>query len=90
MASPDGNNIIVSYYLSAVEIWPDKRGGFCWGSYIRRVASTEGNNLIVFYYLRAVEIWPDKRGGEVAFVRGDLIIRGSTVMHLRHCFIVQL
>ena len=57
MASLEGNNLVVFYYLSVSKIWSDKRGHL-----IRRVASHEGNNLVVFYYLSVSKIWSDKRG----------------------------
>ena len=52
VVSLEGEHLVLFYYLSAPEIWPDKR-----------VASLEGENLVVFYYLSAHEIWHDKRGG---------------------------
>ena len=52
VASLEGEHLVLFYYPSAPEIWPDKR-----------VASLEGDNLVLFYYLSAPEIWPDKRGG---------------------------
>jgi hypothetical protein len=80
--------LLVFYYLSVSEIWPDKKGGLCWEGIvvrgglwwglIRWVVSLEGNNLLVFYYLSVSEIWPDKRGGlcwERIVVRG--IIKGG-------------
>ena len=30
MASLEGDNLLVFYYLSASKIWPDKRGGLWW------------------------------------------------------------
>jgi hypothetical protein len=30
VASLEGDNLVVLYYLSASEIWPDKRGGLSW------------------------------------------------------------
>jgi len=30
VASLEGNNLVVFYYLRASENWPDKRGGFWW------------------------------------------------------------
>jgi hypothetical protein len=50
VASLEGENLVVFYYLSASGL-------------IRGVASLEGDNLVVFYYLSAHEIWSDKRGG---------------------------
>ena len=32
MASTDGNNLVVFYYLSASERWPDKKGDLFGGS----------------------------------------------------------
>jgi hypothetical protein len=49
VASLDGDNSLVFYYLSASEIWLDKM-----------VASLDGDNSLVFYYLSTSEIWPDK------------------------------
>jgi hypothetical protein len=65
MASLEGDNLLVFYYLIASEIFFDKKGGFGRSGLIRWVASLEGDNLYVFYYLMisTSEIWPDKRGG---------------------------
>ena len=69
MASLEGDNLVVFYYLSVSENWPDKRDGLSGGVnsvvfyLIRGVASLEGDNLVVFYYLSVSEIWPDKRDG---------------------------
>jgi hypothetical protein len=30
MASLEGDNLVVFYYLGASKIWPDKRGGLWW------------------------------------------------------------
>jgi len=30
VASLDGDNLVVHYYLGASEIWPDQRGGLWW------------------------------------------------------------
>ena len=65
MASTEGGNLVVFYYLSASEIWSGKRG----------VASPEGGNLVVFYYLTASENCSDKRvafGGNVLLREGLL------------------
>jgi len=36
VASHERDNVVVFYYLSAFEIWPDKMGGLLWdGSYIK-------------------------------------------------------
>ena len=65
MASLEGDNLHVFYYLSASEIFFDKKGRFDRSGLIRWMASLEGDNLHVFYYLMisASEIWPNKRGG---------------------------
>ena len=69
MASLEGDNLVVFYYLSVSEIWPDKRGGLSGGGQfsgillslylksglIRGMASLEGDNLVVFYYLSVSE-----------------------------------
>ena len=54
VASLEGDNLVVFYYLSVSEIWPYKRGGL-----------SGGGQLVVFYYLSATasEIWSEKRGG---------------------------
>ena len=52
MASLEGDNLVVFYYLSVSEIWPDKRDGL-----------SGGDNLVVFYFLSVSENWPDKRDG---------------------------
>ena len=52
MASLEGDNLVVFYYLSVSET-----------GLIRGVASLEGDNLVVFYYLSVSENWPDKRDG---------------------------
>ena len=61
MASLEGvsDNLVVFYYLSVSENWPDKRDGLSGGG----MASLEGDNLVVFYYLSVSENWPDKRDG---------------------------
>jgi hypothetical protein len=64
VASTEGGNLVVFYYLSASEIWS-----------IRGVASPEGGNLVVFYYLTASENCSDKRvafGGNVLLREGLL------------------
>jgi hypothetical protein len=38
MTSLKGDNLVVLNYLSAFEIWPDKRGGLWWEGMIRGVA----------------------------------------------------
>ena len=53
------SNLVISYYLCASEIWPDKKGD-------RFLLSHEGGNLVhvVICYLIVSEIWSDiKRGG---------------------------
>ena len=52
VVSLEGSSLVVFWYLSASEIWSDKR-----------VVSLEESSLVVFCYLSASEIWPDKRGG---------------------------
>jgi len=52
VVSLEESSLVVLCYLSASEIWPDKR-----------VVSLEESSFVVFYYLVASEIWPDKRGG---------------------------
>ena len=63
MASLEGENLVVLYYLCASEICTDKRVAFGWRGLIRGVASLEGDNLVVLYYLCASAICTDKRGG---------------------------
>jgi hypothetical protein len=43
--------LVVFYYLSASDIWPNKR-----------VASPEVDNLVVFYYLSVSQIWAGRGG----------------------------
>jgi hypothetical protein len=66
VASLKGDNLVVLFYLSATEIWPDKRGGglshggqlssiassvqLKYGL-IRKVASLMGDNLVVLHHL---------------------------------------
>jgi hypothetical protein len=52
VASLEGNNLLIFYFLRAFEICPHKM-----------VASLEGDNQLVFYYLSAFEIWPHMIGG---------------------------
>ena len=74
MASLEGDNLVVLYYLCASAICTDKRVAFGWRGLIRGVAfgwrglirgvaSLEGDNLVVLYYLCASAICTDKRGG---------------------------
>ena len=60
----EGSSLVVFCYLSASEIWPDKRGGLSRGEQfssillsvhlksglIRGVVSLEGSSLVVFCY----------------------------------------
>ena len=77
VVSLEGSSLVVICYLSASEIWSDKRGGLSRGEQfsstllsvhlksgvIRGVDSLEESSLVVFCYLSACEIWRDKRGG---------------------------
>jgi hypothetical protein len=36
VASPEEDNLLIIYYLSASEIWPDKRGSLWWEWPIKR------------------------------------------------------
>jgi hypothetical protein len=63
MASLEGDNQLVFYYLRAFEIWPHKMGDLSFNGLIVLVASVERDNLLVFYYPRAFEILPYKMGG---------------------------
>jgi hypothetical protein len=57
VASLEGNNLVVFYYLGPPEIWLDSMVAFCGSGHIIWVVSLEGNNLVIFYYLGPSEIW---------------------------------
>jgi hypothetical protein len=59
MASLKGDDLVVFYYLSASEIWLNKRGGLSEG---RRFSSIF-TDLVVFYYLSVFEIINDNWKG---------------------------
>jgi hypothetical protein len=81
VASLERDKLVVSYYLRAYEIWPDKKGWPLLG-----VAIYEGwpllrrDKLVVSYYLTASEIWPDKKGWPllgVALYEGWPLLKGT-------------
>jgi hypothetical protein len=51
VASLEGNNLVVFYYLGPPEIWLVSMVAFCGSGHIIWVVSLEGNNLVIFYYI---------------------------------------
>ena len=94
MVSLEESSLVVFCYLSASEIWPDKRGGLSRGEQfssillsvhlksglIRGVISLEESSLVVFCYLSTSEIWPVKRG---SLSRGEQLSSILLSVHLK-------
>ena len=83
MASFEGMNLAIFYYLSASKIWPGKSLG---------VTSLEGDNVVpvVFCYLGASEIWSDRMGGLLwkwpyTCKRGSTVLMCNKYTILVHC-----
>jgi hypothetical protein len=48
VASLDGDNLVVHYYLGASEIWPDQRGGVWWERPYKSVTTVSIKYIYVF------------------------------------------
>jgi len=51
VVSLEGHNLVVLYYFGAFEMWPDKKGDFCWNGPYKRDTTIWTNENTAFRIL---------------------------------------